>query len=124
MKLHAIALGDLEKECLLISSVGNLGDGVLCCDGLSNADTVVDKCDRPGFEVRGIVKVDLLRKYLPDAVAIAKFDVEGNECLALRGGLELLSGTCRPRLIQTDIWSKMTGCSQDEYLRISDAGYI
>ena len=89
-----------------------------------NVDTVVDRCDHPGYETCGIVKVDLLRKYLPDAVAIAKFDVEGNECLALRGGLELLSGDRRPLLIQTEVWSRMTGCSQDEYLRMfSDAGY-
>ena len=52
-------------------------------------------------------------------------DVEGHECLALKGGVELLKPEHRPSLIQTEYWEKMAGdCQPEAYLKMfSDAGY-
>ena len=59
-------------------------------------------------------------------IAYAKFDIEGHECMMMKGGLDLLAPEHRPNYIQTEVspGRKMAGCSKAEYLKIfSDANY-
>ena len=79
--------------------------------------------------VRVTVSVDMLNNFLAGMgqIAYAKFDIEGHECMMMKGGLDLLAPEHRPNYIQTEVYPKMlkfTGCSEAEYLKIfSDANY-
>ena len=100
-----------------MSANANIGDGNLCCE--ENC-TVKVSTRLPDYSVQATVEVAVLDDFLPAVappVLLAKLDVEGYECLALRGGAGLFAAPYRPRFVQTEVWERMRGCDSDAYVR-------
>ncbi|CAE7828905.1 unnamed protein product [Symbiodinium sp. CCMP2592] len=85
---------------------------------------------QPGHDyvVRGRFEMKVLDEELPELkfadqqVSFVKVDVEGFECHVWKGAKKLLKQ--RPRLIQSEVWGTMQGCTPTEYLKLfRDAGY-
>lgn len=142
IQLHEVALSNEEKTCFIVSADTNVGNGIIQCtqDGAPLGPTKFSKTRRlaaksvngtlaglrNGYSDRATVPLKKLSNYLTGAgkISYAKFDIEGHECLALKGGIELLKPEHRPSLIQTEYREKMAGCQPEEYLKMfSDAGY-
>ena len=123
--LHVVGLSDVEDHCKLVSDPNNVGDGIIQCDAKETSPTVLlGRHD----EVRGEFDLKVLDNEMPTSrfakqpVDFVKIDVEGFECHVWRGASKLLKQ--RPRLIQSEVWKELFGCTPAEYLKLfRDANY-
>jgi hypothetical protein len=67
---------------------------------------------RSRFEIRRLD--DILAKDNLMQIDFMKMDVEGFECQVIEGAQNLLS-SIRPRLIQSEVWPQMYGCTHKAY---------
>lgn len=120
VKLYNVGLGPSNTQCTIISDNNNVGDGVTKCG--SNASHVP-----MGYSVRGSFGIRRLDDVMAqDGVGnfdFVKLDVEGYECQVFAGASKLLSGH-KPRLIQSEVWPNMKGCTPAGYLQMfTNSGY-
>lgn len=116
--VHAIGLGASQDRCELISSTTNIGDTVTRCGAERGQPLDRGIFKDPVYEKRGEFDVrrldDVLKEENLTNINFVKIDVEGYECQVLKGGPSLLS-QYRPKLIESEVWSTLAGCSVQEY---------
>lgn len=122
--VQAFGLGNATTHCQLVSSNANVGDGTVHCNGKYLLGSYKHHSNHlpPGFAVRAEFDVKRLddvmqsTKFAQQHVDFVKIDVEGYECLVFEGASQLLAQ--RPRLIQSEVWQTMQGCTPKHYLDI------
>jgi len=129
--LHEFGLGRENKSCAVVSDEHNKGDGIVECETESERRDAAAEAAR-GYYSRGSFQLKRLDDMLEqdgllanDAISFAKLDVEGYECEVMKGGPALLS-TVKPKLLWTEVWSKMqvSSCTPAEYADLyKNAGY-
>lgn len=118
--IHHMGLGAVNEHCEIMSNVTNQGDGVSRC-GLSLGPVPSGYMVRQRFQVQRLD--DVLAGMGLGSIQLVKMDVEGFECKVLQGGESLLT-QYKPRLIQTEVFPELQGCTVEEYLAKYDrAGY-
>lgn len=118
--VNPYGLGAKAETCTFASPPTNEGDAVtLCGDEVWNAPLGLTL--RGEFEIRRLD--DALTAARETRIDFMKLDVEGHECNVLAGAPDLLQ-KFHPRLIQSEVWMAMKGCTADKYLqRFTEAGY-
>lgn len=114
--IEPIAIGDCDGKATLYT------DGV---EG--NSPSLVERGERGSVSVATRTLDSLIaEERLPIPTAI-KLDIEGAEILALRGGVQLLTGPLRPRVLFIEVHDTMLegfGSSSDEvYSLLAEYGY-
>jgi FkbM family methyltransferase len=126
--IHSVGLGAQDEDCVFMSGIDNVGDGTVKCGAearnlLSGSTKVQD-----GYQLRGsfpMKKLDdiLTLPNVPKMFDFVKLDVEGFECQVMKGAATLLTHI-RPKLIQSEVWPKMSGCTSASYLNMyKEANY-
>jgi FkbM family methyltransferase len=118
-------LGPRNDNCVFISGLENVGDGMVQCgDDAARIQSAKDPVVFNGNEygIRGnfsVKRLDdiLMMKGAPANIDFVKIDVEGFECQVFKGAESILK-YYRPRKIQSEVWSKMQGCLNTDYLNI------
>merc|ERR1719327_108340 len=118
-------LGARDDNCVFVSGYDNVGDGMVQCgDDAKRIQSAKGPVVLMGqqYAVRGsfaVKRLDdiLMLKGSPTHIDFVKIDVEGFECQVFKGALSILKHY-RPRKIQSEVWSKMQGCVNTDYLNM------
>merc|ERR1719215_812744 len=120
VEIHHMGLGAVDEDCELLSNHTNQGDGISRC-GVNLGPAPYGYAVRQRFSVKRLDGV--LAGLNLGAIRLVKMDVEGFECQVLKGGRSLLTHY-KPRLIQTEVFHELQGCTVQEYLgQYATAGY-
>lgn len=104
-----VASAKATTSCIVrTAQKGGAGNGELVCGAAANCSS-----PRPDFSCNVVTTRtldSLLEELRPPAISVAKIDIEGGECNALRGGQSLLT-RYRPAFIQWEgLHSKVVHC--------------
>jgi FkbM family methyltransferase len=122
VNLLKFGLGAKDDQCRLVSGNTNTGDGIVECGEEAKKPVQTDYVKRADLTIRRLDDI-LAQQPNMEHVDFVKMDVEGFECQVMSGAPSLLS-KIRPRLIQSEVWPTMKGCSHASYFgQFSDAHY-
>jgi FkbM family methyltransferase len=122
IKLLQFGLGAKEDTCRIISGTINTGDGNVQCGDEAKLPVPDGYVKRGNLDIRRFDDI-MAQQHGPEHVDFVKMDVEGFECQVMLGAPSLLS-KLKPRLIQSEVWPTMKGCSHASYFaQFADAHY-
>lgn len=110
--LFEFGLSSQDKNCTMVVNPANRGNGVVQCTG----DYPLDGLEAVGsFQLRRLE--DILAEQSVASIDFVKLDVEGYECEVFNGAPSFFSHY-HPRLLKTEVWTVVNGCSAVEYMSI------